>query len=280
MAEVADNLVVIHTDHRNLVRNHDVDAPAGLQELQSPLVTAGHDPDWFGKAAHPRGDLRLFVFPRRRVGPANPIKNVARKARFHDDPLEQLAPQVHPEVFARRQTKEAKLPESTIRQVLEGKFYDGAIIESHMGKADVSHGKSQVDGGQTRLADHFRHFAILDACENAVSIPVLQPFWWRRAQVIGMNINGPRAVSAQVAVDAEQHAAAVGSRSLDQKRHLGNLRHRTLGSGQRSRSSTTPLEYPASGQIDSRVCRKIGVAVPIIGLSLVSRQRMFSLVRR
>ena len=55
VGEFAEEIVIIDADDGNFVRNSDADAAAGVEDLLTAEIVAGHDADRFGQAANPLG---------------------------------------------------------------------------------------------------------------------------------------------------------------------------------------------------------------------------------
>jgi hypothetical protein len=57
---------------------------------------------------------------------------------------------------------------------------------------------------------------VLDARDNSIALPRLDPFRHRLAEVALVKIDGPVSVRAGVGGNARQHTATVGTRRFDQ----------------------------------------------------------------
>jgi hypothetical protein len=93
---------------------------------------------------------------------------------------------------------------------------------------------------------------VVDASENAVSSPVLQPAGKRVADVVGLKVERPGFVLAQISADALDQTPPVTAGCLDQQSYVGSLSHRGILSSEdthchrsKARSGAEKLESVA-----------------------------------
>jgi hypothetical protein len=227
--EVAEDLVVVDSDHRNIVGHQDIHAPAGVEHLLAPVVVASHDPDRLGQAQDPGGDLLLFVFPRIHRRFRSGLEDVARQTRFVNQLLEEVAAEVHPRITSRRWAAEPEELEAASGKMLEGESDHRMVVDPDSGQTELGDGESQVHRRQPCPADCAGHRALVDAGEDSISLPVLEPQRRRSAQGMRLEIDGPGAVFALVANDPLEEASSVTAGRLDQQGDVGKLPHGRVG---------------------------------------------------
>jgi len=70
---------------------------------------------------------------------------------------------------------EREVPQAAIPQVLKRQASDLAIIDAQYGKAHVTECAAQIDGGQAGREHPLRDAAVVNAGQDAVTLPIHQP---------------------------------------------------------------------------------------------------------
>ena len=87
---------------------------------------------------------------------------------------------------------------------------------------------AEVDGWHSQFADRVRDLAVLDACDDPVSLPALEPGRWGIPEAALREVNRPGTVQPDVLGDAVEQPAAVGAGRLDQQCHSRSSRHGSM----------------------------------------------------
>src|SRR5215213_360249 len=122
-------------------------------------------------------------------------------------------------------------------------------------------GAADVDGGDAGAEDGVGHAAVINAGEDAVPLPGLEPRRRRLIEAVRLEENRPRAVFLVVAGDAAEQAAGVFARCFDEQRDVRDAGHegraetsrRALGfSSDGSRYGTEPMRVAGARTYASR----------------------------
>jgi hypothetical protein len=212
--EIAQEFVVIDADDRDVVRDSDADAAAGVENLASAKIVARHNADGFGKALNPFGEIAdlLVVVD---FGMAGGIVNETIVAGGADGILEMFAAPLGP--IETRVAGETEMFEAAFEKMIGGEMGDCAVVGLEPRKRWQQARGADVDDGNGERTQGGGDGFVLDAGEDAMAIPMREPGGGLIAAIVFGKVKGPIAMFANVGDDAAQEAARVGVGGLDQQ---------------------------------------------------------------
>ncbi len=132
---------------------------------------------------------------------------------------------VHPRVVAATEAEEPELANSSLDQMLDGQLDRCAVVHADMGKAQVGDHTAKLHDRRARAAHSVGHPDVLDAGQDAVSLPALEPLRRRLVEAVGCEADRPRPVVPAVLGHPAHQAASECPRGLDHQRHTTSLLH-------------------------------------------------------
>jgi hypothetical protein len=168
--------IVIDPDNGHFVRHMQFCSPAGVQDFVPTVVMTGHDAYGLRQFLQPTNYLLLLLFPALRTtcfGLA--YEHVTAAARLLHQLDKKIAAAILIWVFSSGRSAKCEMTQSTILEMLKGKLRDRVIIHSDERQVQIHKRPSQVDGRDAGIQDGIRHALIVDARQNPVTPPVLEP---------------------------------------------------------------------------------------------------------
>ena len=216
--QATEHVVVVHSQHRHLVRHGDPGPPAGVDRLPAAVVVAGQECDRLGQPLQPCLD-RLVVVGWRGCATARKNRRVVslRRHSLHEGPAAVVAP------LKTVVPKKREVSKVAFDEVVGGSPRDRRVVGLHIGqvgdqprRTDVDHRNSKLPPQLLdRLGGGFR----LDPRDHAVAGPRRERLQRRRTPPMLRQEDRPRLMLPHVPQDARQEASRVGIRCLDDDGH-------------------------------------------------------------
>ena len=174
-------------------------------------------PTGLGKFAQPLGQAGPLLFPGQCPAAGGVRIAARRKAGFGHDSLEREPPQSRPgkSLIA----TESELLEPGGQQMPHRQPHDRFVVGLDHRQIGQQPGGTDVDRRQAGLPHRLGNPRVFDPGDDAVAPPLRQVRRGRAAATLFRQIDRPRPVLAQVAMDSAQQTPCVGVGRLDQQRH-------------------------------------------------------------
>lgn len=216
--EFAEEFIVIDADDRNFIWNSDAEAAAGIEDLLSAEVVAGHDPDRFGEFTDPMCEVvDFFVIPANAfartivdgAGMAGGAKGIDKVFLAPFGPVEAIVASV------------TEVAETALQEMFGGKVCDGAVIGLEPRERWNKAGGADIDDGDFEGPKGFGDGGIFNAGDDAGAVPGGKPGGSFVAAIVLGEVNGPGAPFANESNNAAEETAAVGVRGLNEQSDFG-----------------------------------------------------------
>ena len=259
IGQVAEHVVVVDAEHGHVLGDGDLDVAAGVQDLLPADVVARHQADRLGQGLDPLRHLGLGgaspLLQRHRPDRpalAGGLVDVTDEARLLDQGGEGARAVVG--VVRAGEAAEGEVAETPLEEMLDRQPGHGDVVGGEERHLEVGEQPAEVDGRQSQLADRMRDLAVLDAGDDPVPLPALEPGGRGIPEAALRQVDRPGTVQPDVLGDPVQQAAAVGTRRLHQQGDAWSNGHDCISQDPRgdsiSRLATIPTRIWHERRVD------------------------------